>query len=337
MTAALRTRLAHATGRRQRETLAGADAAADLVGQTILRRWRQVLAVLTRKGVTPWEVRGEVAALVADLHADVAGPLAGRLWRLAAQGYDSAAAAMASALPVDRLRDVIEQPHRIVTEARTNQPPGLADLRLSPRQMLQVQGLARKLGLPVNRKLTAEQFRKLAKRLLFPPPTADQVRRILMQPIRGSTWHQDLAHATRLAKPDAWPQFLAAGIAAGQTPRETARAILPLVQGYKASATRIARTYGMQVAHHSAMVAHEQLGDLIIGYQVHSAHSPNSRSWHVSRDGTVYYLHPAPGQKGMSQCPHPPLEADDPAERPPGTPHTAWNCLCYLSPVLRPT
>src|SRR5262249_16989651 len=36
---------------------------------------------------------------------------------------------------------------------------------------------------------------------------------------------------------------------------------------------------------------------------------------------------PKSGQKGFAQMPHPPEEAADASERPPGTPRTAWNCL----------
>jgi uncharacterized protein with gpF-like domain len=75
---------------------------------------------------------------------------------------------------------------------------------------------------------------------------------------------------------------------------------------------------------------------LLIGYQVHATLDQHTRPWHKQRDGTVYYKNPGPGQKGMAQMPNPPDEAADPRERPPGTPHTAWNCRCYLTPVLRP-
>ena len=75
------------------------------------------------------------------------------------------------------------------------------------------------------------------------------------------------------------------------------------------------------------MQAHAQLGDLVIGYMLHSAFSEHTRSWHANRDGNIYYFDPEPGEKGMYQMPNPPLEPDDPAERPAGTPHMAWNCL----------
>jgi hypothetical protein len=33
--------------------------------------------------------------------------------------------------------------------------------------------------------------------------------------------------------------------------------------------------------------------------------------------------------------PRPPYEAQDPKERPPGTPQLAHNCLCWLEPLIR--
>lgn len=162
---------------------------------------------------------------------------------------------------------------------------------------------------------------------VFAPLTLDQVLAILRQPIQGRSWEQDLSQATRLATPDWIGSVLAFGFAAGQTPQEVARTLRPVVAGVQVTAKRIARTYGMQVAHSAQMQAHEQLGDLVIGYQVHATKDVNTRPEHRARDGTIYYREPSRGQKGLDECPHPPLEAD-------GT--MAWNCRCWLSPVLRP-
>ncbi len=170
-----------------------------------------------------------------------------------------------------------------------------------------------------------EDQRDFISDLLFPPLSVERVAAILQRPIAGRTWLQDLSQATRLASPDVVASIIANGFSAGLNPREIAALLRPAVQGVQTSARRVARTYGMQVAHRVQMDAHEQLGDLVIGYTVRSAKSPNSRKWHVQRSGTEYFLNPKKGQKGMAQCPHPPLEADDPVERPAGTPHLAFN------------
>ncbi len=121
----------------------------------------------------------------------------------------------------------------------------------------------------------------------------------------------------------------------GQSQQEIARAILPAVQGVRASARRIARTESLRVAGAVQMDTHEGLGDLVVGYRVMATVDKNTRAWHAKRDGTIYYADPAPGQKGYAQMPHPPEEPADPAERPAGTPQMAFNCRCTLIPVLR--
>jgi len=165
---------------------------------------------------------------------------------------------------------------------------------------------------------------------LFPAPSAQQVTSIVFQ----TDWAQRLATLTRLATPDLLAGIVSSGMAAGKTVQEIAEDIRPAVQGVQSSARRVARTEGMRVAHEVQMEAYQQLGDLVKGYQVHSAKVPDTRKWHRERDGTIYYREPASGQKGYYQMPRPPMEAEDPAERPPGTPQIAPNCLCYLTPVL---
>jgi hypothetical protein len=182
-----------------------------------------------------------------------------------------------------------------------------------------------------SRNNSGDNFSEFLK-ILFPPLTPHQVDSVLF----AGDWRQRLAAATKLADPNRLAQTLSTGLIFGKSHQQIAREILPLMQGVLSSAKRVARTECMRVADRAQMACHEQLGDLVIGYQIHSAHSPNSRSWHVRRDGTIYYVHPQPGQKGLRQMPNPPDEAEDSAERPPGTPKTAWNCLCYRTPVLRP-
>lgn len=157
--------------------------------------------------------------------------------------------------------------------------------------------------------------------LLFPPPAPSEVERIVF----GGKWQERLASLSRLAPPFELANLVGAGLAAGKDHREIARELAPLVNRVRSSARRIARTEALRVAGAMQMKCHEQLGDLVLGYTVHSAHLPDSRSWHVQRSGTTYYRDPKPGQKGYRQMPHPPDEADDPSERPPKTPQVAPN------------
>lgn len=167
---------------------------------------------------------------------------------------------------------------------------------------------------------------------IFPAPRIEDLVRIVF----ATGWEERIAAQTRLAQPGAIAALIANGLQQGQTPAKIARTIRPFVQGVQSTAKRIARTEAMRVAGELQLEAFEGLGDLVVGYTVHSVvGNPYSRPWHVQRSGTQYFKNPAPGQKGLRQMPRPPMEAEDPAERPAGTPQLAHNCLCYLTPLLR--
>lgn len=157
--------------------------------------------------------------------------------------------------------------------------------------------------------------------LIFPAPPLE----------RTEAWVADLLdrisfHGTYNGmSPEAMAEVVARGMAGGKTQREIAKDLLPLANDVRVSAMRTARTWGLYVASQESQAVHDELGDLVIGYQVHASLDRNTRPWHAKRDGQVYYLNPGPGQKGMEKCPHPPLEAADPSERPPDAPRIAWN------------
>ncbi|MBY0523446.1 MAG: phage head morphogenesis protein [Gemmataceae bacterium] len=298
----LSSRLAARTGTRQLDALAKSDAAADAVDTSIVLVWRRLMRLLqdaadqqaaARVFVPPPGFKFAVARLLAELRDDAHASLSRHFNALARWGYDSSARTMADTLPASYVKAALIRRHlgesRALTEA---DPPIAADV---------------------------EQ--------LFPPPSLQQVLQILHVPIHGSTWTQALDKATQLADPARWAHAVASGFAAGQTPRQIAQALQPVVQGVQSSARRIARTYGMQIAHRGQMEAHAQVDDLIIGYQVHALLDQHTRPEHAHRNGTIYYKTPGAGQLGLDQCPHPPLEADG---------SMAWNCRCWLSPVMTP-
>jgi len=129
---------------------------------------------------------------------------------------------------------------------------------------------------------------------------------------------------TKLAAPDALASIISAGWSQGLTPAAIARQLRPALQGVQSSARRVARTVSMQIAHDVQWNMYEAVPG-VDSYVIKSMHFPASRSWHIARHGTRYYRNPKKGQKGFQQLPHPPLEADDPAERPPGAPFVASN------------
>lgn len=171
--------------------------------------------------------------------------------------------------------------------------------------------------------------------LLVDPPDESILWRLIAPLVRPDAW-LGIGGDTDRRLPADLANLLVQGLARGQTQREIALTLRPYFDGSRVRAARAARTFGLHVAHESQMETWAQLGDLVIGYEIHATLSPcpPSRKWHQARSGTIYYANPRLGQKGYFQMPRPPLEADDPAERPAGTPRTAFNCKCYNTPVL---
>src|SRR6185436_7618667 len=102
---------------------------------------------------------------------------------------------------------------------------------------------------------------------------------------------------------------------------------LPVVDGVRSSARRIARSEALRVAGAIQERAWDGLGDMAIGLQVRNPLDERTRPAHRLRHGSIYYKEPKPGQKSIDEAPHPPIEPD-------GT--IAWNCRCVLTPVLAP-
>lgn len=214
---------------------------------------------------------------------------------------------------------------RFVGEARLlEKGPGIVEIGL---QVLGLQAPEDPFAEPVGDDIGADrQFEALAN-LLFPPASQEQIDRIIFAPYAGRTWLDQWRDATRLTdQPGELAKIVSQGMAQGKGAREIAKELVPLVDGVRNSARRIARTATIQVAHEIQHETFEGLGkDLVTGYQVRATLDEHTRPWHRSRSGTIYYRSPGPGQKGFYQMPHPPLEAADPGERPAGAPQTAWN------------
>jgi len=177
----------------------------------------------------------------------------------------------------------------------------------------------------------AADWAQTAAAALFPPPSLAELNRIIL----STDWAQRIEALTRLASPDAIAGIVAAGFQQGLTPAAIARQLRPLVANVQASAVRVVRTESLRVAHETQFSMYEQVPG-VIGYTIKSMHFPASRSWHKSRDGNQFFRNPKPGQHGFYDMPRPPMEAQNPAMRPPGTPHVASNCLCWLVPILGP-
>jgi SPP1 gp7 family putative phage head morphogenesis protein len=170
--------------------------------------------------------------------------------------------------------------------------------------------------------LEDESPTRLLVNLLLPPLDATAVNRV----VYGSGWWQTFEQLTALAAPDALAAQIASGVQQGLSVATISRQIRPLVQGVQASARRVARTAGLFVAHEAERDVYRHLeGDLIEGYQIHAVLDHATRPAHRARDGQRFYCRPGPGQRGLSEMPRPPREADG---------SFAFNCRCWLEPIL---
>jgi hypothetical protein len=347
-------RLASRTTARQVEAALLADRVAAVVDAAIVRHWRAASFQTPLLSVGQHQGRLAAAGLVPAARA----ALGTALLRLASWGHRSARQAIAATLPRAYLREAASRRLGLTESFRSTAQPCAVDVLEAryapsvsrfagpPRRPGEVELALRALGIPASpfdplasvfgeapirepavRPLSAEAERGAFLDLLFPAPPLEVVQRILYAPVGGLTWEQRLEKAADPGKLARIPATVAQGIAAGKTHTEIAAELVPVVDGVRSAARRIARFECMRVTHSIQEQAWSSgLSDLLIGYQIHAVLDHATRPTHWARNGTIYYLRPEPGQKGLDEMPHPPLEAD-------GSP--AWGCRCHNAPVLR--
>ena len=289
-------RLAAHAHTRQVEAVVRADAYAGAVDAAVGRVWRELLAVL-RTVRTAHEARERAHSILARLPGIVHAAFADHGQALARWGWRTGRAGLLRTVPR----------HWLMTPAFVeDESPGA----------------------------------RLILGAILPPPSREDVDRIVFAPVHGIPWAQRVRHTTDGVDPRRLADTVAVGYAAGKNQREIAKDLLPTFDGLAGARTRacrLARTEGMRIANASAFDQYEAMGpNVVAGYRVLVTLDQNTRAWHRTRAGEVYYRNPGPDQKGFRQMPHPPLEPEDPAERPEGEPLTAWNCRCVLAPVLEP-
>ena len=173
-------------------------------------------------------------------------------------------------------------------------------------------------------KATPDQERQI-KSMLFDPMKIDDAKKIVEAPTAGLGWKSRIIQQTKLGDPAQIANAVVNWRASGQTPKALEQTLLPMLQGVRTSARRVARTEAARVAQMTRMSEYEQLGDLVVGYQIHATMDSHTRPHHAARSGEIYYKSPKQGQKAITAMPHPPHEPD-------GT--VAHNCRCYLTPVM---
>ena len=187
----------------------------------------------------------------------------------------------------------------------------------------------RYFGVPVRQlqqvELTDQEKLEAIAKVLFPSPTQLQVKKILARKMRDGRgeslgWRERFDRLSRLIhdKKIAFNE-IAQAFSEGESVRGIRQRLEPVVSGIRASAQRIARTEGMRISEQMQRRAWDGLGDMMTGAQVVAVLDENTRPEHATRNGTIYYRSPRPGQKSMAELPDLP---DEP------------NCRCMTVPVL---
>lgn len=166
--------------------------------------------------------------------------------------------------------------------------------------------------------------------IVFPSPTKQKTESIV-----SGSWVSRIAKHLAAAVPNALQAIVGAwrlGVGmvlktlqpAGK-PKEIKEFLEPLVDDLRTDARKIARTDGQRVAMGTRKGIYDELGSLVLGYQIHALMDSHTRPHHAERSGTTYWVNPEPGQLGLDQMPHPPTEPDG---------SLAFNCRCWLTPIL---
>jgi SPP1 gp7 family putative phage head morphogenesis protein len=216
------------------------------------------------------------------LPAVVTGSINTRLGAIAGWGHRTAAGNLAAALPVDYLRAAVFFRSHNRNEHRHL---GEAVILTQAKGGLQATDQIAPLREPA---LTLDEYRAMLARLIFPPPPQDVVHRIIHTAVGGIPWTQRIADLSKLARPDRLASIVTAGYFAGKNQQQIARDLLPVMDGVRSSAKRVARTEGLRVAHALQMEANAQIDDLIIGYQIRGTMDQNIRPHHALRNGRIW-------------------------------------------------
>lgn len=243
------------------------------------------------------------AQLILDQIPDaISTTLRAGLSSLYVHAHDFATRAVVDVLPLPVLRQL--SPVSVLEDEPGQPSPGL--VQITPRHGVE----------PVATMPSTAEEKEAIRRLMFPAPGVGKILQALGLHVQPAGWQDMGANVRKL------PVDLAATIARliseGKNQQQVAKEILPYFEGSRMRARRVARTFGLLVSHEGRRAAHDQLGDMLVGYQIHATHDENTRKHHAARDGTIYYKNPEPGQKGFDEMPRPPLEADG---------SIAWNCL----------
>lgn len=168
--------------------------------------------------------------------------------------------------------------------------------------------------------VTKQSFKKKLLSLILEPIKKAVLEKIVLGGAKAIAWL--MRHVRTSISPQRIARIIIDGISKGYDRVMIARELRNELGATKAQAKRIARTEGARVATESNMAAFEELGEMVLGYLIHSVLDERTRPQHRARNGTIYYKEPTGNQKSVSEMPRPPIESDG---------SIAWNCRCVTA------
>ena len=282
--------LAAKIGTSQAKALIRVDDLGDAVDCKVVKVWRKILRLIHADPM-PRDFLHQLYDLLSSVVGTAQAALSTGLVKQAQQVHEDVTAEVFSQLPPG---------HKIML-AQMASPPQLTEA-----------------------KATAEQAEQM-KGMIFPPQTEAAARSIVHRSTAGVGWEARLAQQTTLAPPGQLASLITTWRATGTTPKIMEEAMMPLVNGVRSTARRVARTEGQRVASQTRLESYEALGDLVIGYQIHATMDSHTRPHHAARNGQTYFKNPSAGQLSSTDMPIPPQESDG---------SVAHNCRCWITPIV---
>ena len=284
----------------QLESILVVEGIADRVDRTVIGQVKRIVATLDEGSVSE-RLTGVLGQITREMSVQFA--------RLVPWSYDQTVKLYATAIPRSWWR--AEFPPLVFAEDK--EPNGGGVPPLIPRSDLE----------PVTAKqnLSPAEYQKLLKEVVFPPPSEQQVRDIVLRPINGKAWPARVNDLSRLVTdPNGLADQLTKAYASGANLDDLQKMARPFTNNVTASARRIVRTEGLRIAGETGRAQYAKLGKMLQGAQIVATLDENTRSAHAARNGKIYWN--VPGKTPtLAEMPSLP---DEP------------NCRCYDKPVLTP-
>ena len=225
--------------------LSKADSVANGIDRKLAGLWNQILAVLSSKRGV-MEKQFAIRNLLMQIVDQSASKLHTGLKTIATQSYKDAANVLSKNVPIGHLNLV------------ASKKPVLED---------------------------KDAIRQQINDAVFDQLPPEKVDKIVRGTTAGMSWQGRLAQQTAKGSPDQLASVVTMGYLSGSTPASLAGKLKPFVQGISSTARRIARNESMRIAHESSMEAYEELGDMVVGYQIHATMDSRVRPHHAARSG----------------------------------------------------